>query len=160
MLTSAITSDIQHHVNEDEKQAYNIVISQTPTGANDVFLYVKNTSEDNLWVASIFLRSASAESVNFVLGDTGTPAGGATYTPVNKNAGSANLATGTFQTGNNITGLSGGSTVDTIFAGTTTEHYHWESGLILPKNQIFTLYAVTGAVAINMTVNIFYHSNR
>jgi hypothetical protein len=155
--TYAVVEREQLHVNEHEKQAYSLVVSQTPTGAGDCFLYIKNTGDDDLIISSIKLYSASAERVQVKLGDSGTTSGGTALTPVNRNAGSNNAPTATIEDGVDITGLSGGSVMDDITAGTTMAKWSWESGIILSTNTVATFYAVTGAVAIRMTVSFYIH---
>lgn len=158
LTTEAITEDIVAHVNEIEEQAYSVVVSQTPTGAGDCFCYVKNSSSLDLTLCSITLAAASDETIQIKIRDTGTPTNGTTYTPVNRNSGSTNVASGTFQTGNDITGLSGGSVVDQFFlkGGNTSRKYFWQSHIIIRPNDTLTFYAVTGAIAIKMSFTIYY----
>jgi hypothetical protein len=147
------------HANEDHQQSYSLIISRTPTGAADVFLYIKNTGDDDLIISSAKLWTASAEQVQIKLGDTGTPSGGNTLTPANRNGGSANTPDATIEDGVNITGLSGGTVVDDITGSTTQLKWEWDSGLILTKNTVATFYAVTGAVAVRMTVSFYIHNS-
>ena len=61
---------------------------------------------------SVRLAGTAQSEIIKVLGKTvGTPVGGNTATPSNLNLGSGKTATGTFQTANEITGLSGGSRI-------------------------------------------------
>lgn len=132
-------------------------ISKTPTGAADVFYYLKNTSEKDLIVYHFDIYSASAESITIHLGDTGTPVDGADLTPTNTNAGSGEVADATSQDGVNITGLSGGATVCELFASTTMEDHVIASGLFVPRNKTMTLYSVTGGVALKVNVWFYFH---
>ncbi len=148
------------HINEIEQQVYTVVVSQTPTGANDCFCYVKNTSSTDLTFRSLTIATASNETIQIKIKDTGTPVNGTAYTPINRNSGSTNVATGTFQTGNDITGLSGGSVVDQIFlkGGDSSSKYFWQSHIIIRSNDTLTFYAVTGGIAIKMSFTIYYHT--
>ena len=119
-------------------------------------MYLKNTSSKKMHLSAIRHRSASAESIQIKLGDSGTPSGGSVNTPVNRSAGSAASADATVQTGNDITGLTGGSVADLIYTGTTQDKTRWFSTLILQKNQVLSLYAVTGAVQLDVTLSIYF----
>jgi len=95
------------------------------------------------------------------LGDSGTPVGGTSVTPVNRNAGSGNEADVTAQQGVDITGLSGGSVVAGAFVqgGANSMKVSIRSGLILPKNKVLTLYVVTGTAAVMVGVSANFHSH-
>lgn len=156
--TEAIVKPIQYHANIVQLDSYSAVISKTPTGAGDCFFYIKNNDAKDLIVNSIKLRSASAESIQIKLGDSGTVGGThAALTTVSRNAGSGKTADITCESGVDITGLSGGGIVDVLYSNTTMLRWYWESELILPKNSILSLYAVTGAVALNATIGFFFH---
>ena len=124
LVTAAITASVEHHVNHAHGKAYNMVFDVTPTGAGDCFLYIKNTDSLDLIIEGIWIRVASAEQITMYLAQTGTPSGGADTPPSNLNAGSANLALGTYETGADITGLSGGRIVNKGWvANTTSAHF-------------------------------------
>jgi hypothetical protein len=161
LTTQAITEDIAAHVNKIEEQVYSVIVSQTPTGAGDCFCYVKNSSALDLTLRSITLAVASDETIQVKIRDIGTPAGGTTYTPVNRNSGSTSTASGIFQTGNDITGIYSGSVVDQFFlkGGNSSKKYFWQSHIIIRPNDTLTFYAVTGAIAIKMSFTIYYHEN-
>lgn len=161
LVTRAISGSVEHWVNHDQGLCYNLLFDQTPTGAGDCFLYVKNTSSDyDVVIEGFTCAVGSAEQILVKLNDTGTPSGGSTATPVNLNSGSGNSAVGTFQTGNDITGLSGGSTADKIwFTSAGTESYNFEQDMVLGVNGVFTLYAVTGAVNVRGTLILRYESS-
>lgn len=159
LMTEAITEYIVAHINKVEEQVYSVVVSQTPTGAGDCFCYVKNNSSLDMILRSITLAAVADETVQIKIRDIGTPVNGTAYIPVNRNSGSTNAASGTFLTGNDITGLSGGSVVDQFFlkTGDSSLKYFWESHIIIGPNDTVTFYAVTGTVAIKMSFTIYYH---
>jgi hypothetical protein len=158
-ITKAIIQTISEYSNIDEGDAYSAVVSVTPTGAGDCFFYMINNDNRDIVVSSMKLYSASAESVQIKLGDIGTVGGThAALIPVNRNAGSAKTADVTCESGVDITGLSGGSVVDDLVAGATMWRWEWFTGLILPKNKMLSLYAVTGAIAIKMTIGFHFKS--
>ena len=148
----------EHHANHSLGEAYTLDVSQTPTGAGDYFLYLKNTSEDDMVIEGFTIKVASAESIKWDINPTGT-AVGTSATPTNLNAGSGKAATGTFVTGNDITGLTTGSIAYTTWhTSTESKQYNFEQDIILPKNRTLAAYAVTGAVKIDITVDFNYHS--
>lgn len=155
------TFDFQHHVCHQHGQTYSFLFSVTPTGANDCFLYMKNTDDDDIVVTSLKCKATTTdEEITVKLGDTGTPAGTSTATPANRNGLYGANASGTFYTGNDITGLSGGTSIDyiTIDADVGTEKFSWGSAIIVPKNQVFTLYATTGGIALKGSLSFYYHT--
>lgn len=159
-LVEAVVTTLEHHSNQDHKEAYHVLFEQTPTAVGDCFFYLKNLSDEDLIIEGLWLRVASNEQIQVKLGDTGTPSGGTTATPVNNNAGSTNEADGTFQKGNDITGLSGGSVVEKYWlaAGNESKHFNFEQDIILAKNNVLTLWAVAGAIEIDGTIVFHYHS--
>ena len=158
LFTQAVTLSMEASRNINFGDSYNIVFQQTPTGANDCFMYIKNTSTDNIVIEGITVRSAGNERIAVKLGDTGTPSGGTTATPVNLNAGSGNEAEGTFETGNDITGLSGGTVAKRIYAptGNQSVYYNFEQDMVLPQNKVLTLYAEVGSIELDGELHFFY----
>ena len=159
LQTDAVTQTAEHAANHELGKAFHWVFSQTPTGANDCFLYIKNSDDDDLVIEGIWFQVGTNEQVICKLGDTGTSSGGTTATPVNNSTLSSKTAEGTFEAGNDITGLSGGSTVEKYWlaAGNESKHFNFEQDIILGKNGVFTMYAVTGGIQINGTVVFNYH---
>ena len=111
-------------------------------------------------ISEFMLRAASDETVSFKIGDTGTPIGGTTATPVNRNAGSGNIADVTALYGVDITGLSGGNPCMAMFlkGGETSVRIAPLSGFVIPKNKVFTGYASTGGIAVMIGMGISFHS--
>lgn len=160
MAVNAVDTFLQQHINQAHSELYSVVISKTPTGAADCFFYLKNESDSDLMIFSLNGHVAAAdESIQIKLGDSGTATDGSANTPVNRNVGSGKTADCTCEDGVNITGLSGGSVVDEICLNSDVDSlkYRWESGLLLPKNGVLTLYAVTGALALKVTLTIGFH---
>jgi len=159
LKTSSVAFTAEHEVNHHDGQAYSVGASLTPTGAGDCFLYVKNTNDIDMVITEFMIYSASDEIITFKLGDAGTPAGGSDTTAVNRNAGSGNIADATIQTGVDITGLSGGSGLMSVFhdGGTNSVRYAPASAFILPKNKVFTGYVTTGGIAILVGMGFSFH---
>ena len=153
---NAFTSPLPYFANIIRQDSYSAIIDVTPTGAGDCFFYIKNDSSYDLIITSLKAYSASAEIVQMKLGDSGTVGGThATLAPASRNAGSGKTADATCEVGVDITGLSGGYVVDTFYTTTTQTKWDWESRIIVPKNSIMSLYAVTGAIAIGGTLGFF-----
>lgn len=159
LLTAATMQTREHEVNHHEGVSYSYGVSTTPTGAGDCFLYMKNNSDTDMIVSEFMLRAAADEVIQFKLGDSGTPIGGSTGTPVNRNAGSGNEADVTALYGVDITGLSGGSNVMSMFlkGGETSIRVAPLSGFIIPKNKVITGYVTTGGIAVMIGIGISFH---
>lgn len=159
LQVKAVTLSFQQHVNSEEGESYSVIVSKTPTGANDCFLYIQNNSDVDMYVSSGKISAATDETVQVKLKDTGTPAGTTVNTPVNRNAGSGKLADVTCYDGENITGLTGGEVVEQVDVdgAVGSVKYEWGSALIIPKNQVLSMYAVTGAIALKATLSISFH---
>jgi len=153
----AVTRTMDLHCNQKLAKSYSLVMSQTPAGAGDCFGYVKNNDDEDMVISSIKVYGVSNEIFEIKLNDTGIPTG-TDATPVNRKAGSGNVAEATCKVGNDITGLSGGSTVEVIpvKGGETATRYEWLSGLVVPKNHTLTLYVVTGGIAVRATLSMHF----
>lgn len=162
LLVEAITSSTEHNANHHAKTAYNLLFSVTPTGLADCFLYFKNESETDLVIEGMKLWLAANEYIDLKLGDVGDPIGGTAITPVNLNSGSANSAEGTFEHGVDITGLSGGTTIDRIYHASSQEskEHNFEQDIILVKNGILTMYIQTGTTPLAGTLYFNYHNSQ
>jgi hypothetical protein len=156
-INKAICQTITEHSNQHEEESYSAVMSVTPTGAGDCFFYIINDSDIEAVVTSLKLYAAAAETIQVKIRDTGTVGGTHTaLTPVNRHAGSGKIADVTCESGVDITGLSGGDIVDELVAGTVMYRWQWQSGLIIPKNRMVSLYAETGAIAIKATLGFCF----
>ena len=104
---------------------------------------------------------ASDQYFDLKLGDDSDPIGGTGIVPANLNSGSANSAEGTFEHGNDITGLSGGTTVDRIYHASSQDSmgHNFEQDIILQKNGVFSMYIQTGAVALAGVLYFNYHGS-
>jgi len=156
----AVSASVKHHVNHVHGKSFNMLFSATPTNGDNPFLYIKNTSDDDMCIEGFTLHLVASEYIDVKLGDSGTATGGSTVTPANLNSSSGLTATGTFETGVAITALSGGTTVDRIYhessAGSTS--YNFEQDIIIKKNGVFTMYAQTGTTALAGIIIFNYHN--
>jgi len=158
--SSSISANIVHYNNHAVGKTFTMKIDVTPSGANQCFAYMKNTSDDDIVIDSFVLSCPTDENVQVKLGDNGTAAAGTDIVPVNMNAGSGHLADGIFETGVDITGLNGGSTVINLFinGGESSRVFSPSSSIIIPKNKTMTLYAVAGSIALNIGILFSYDS--
>ena len=137
LKTQAVMISSEHYANHNDGQAFNLIFSQTPTGANDCFVFIRNTSENDIVIEGVSIKSAGAEQINFYFNNDGSAGDVTIATPSNCNAGSGRAADGFFATGNDISGLTQGTLVTSLFvpSGTETKHYNFPQDLIIPKNR-------------------------
>jgi hypothetical protein len=159
LFVYAISESLEHHANIIHGQSYNLLFSQTPGGPGDCFVYMKNLSDDDIILEGITLYVPTDETIEIKVGDVGTPLNGSDLAPVNLNAGSNNEAEGTFQGGNNITGLAGGASLFKFFidGGGSSDFFNFDQDIILPKNRVLTLYSTNGSIQIDGFLSFFYH---
>lgn len=139
--------------------AWTVETTQTPTGAGDYFLYIRNDSDVRdliITAASFDMGTADVIEIRSV---TGTPASGTAITPINRQLGSTNNLNATIEGGSDITGLTGGGSFDRIKVGTTVaERLNLlERPIVLPRSRpdiAIGFAAITGTVAINAQVDI------
>jgi len=150
MKTASVTRSKEHDANLVYGSCYNMLVDLTPTGAGDCFMYIKNTGTKNIVIEGFGIYAASAEKIKGMLNDSGTPVGGTDFVPVALNTASGKAAVGIFQTGVDITGLSGGTTFQTfrIPANGATNSVNFEADIVVAPGGTFTAYAVTGGVAL------------
>jgi hypothetical protein len=160
LRVSGVTSSYDHFANHEEGQGFNMVISATPTGAGDYFLYIKNENpETTLSITGLYLKLAADDYVQIELNDSGEPIGGNTVDPVNANTSSGKQALGIFQTGADITGLNGGSIFHKIYhANSAGSIYHdFKMGIVLGANGVMTMKVGVGTVPIECVLEMSYH---
>ncbi|KKM16292.1 hypothetical protein LCGC14_1687370, partial [marine sediment metagenome] len=105
LLVTAIQSSIEHYVNHNEGQAYQILFEQAPTANDDCIFYLQNTHvTKELVIQGITLYVSAACEVYMKLGASGTRNSVSVLTPANLNIGSTNAAQGTFEKGADLDG--------------------------------------------------------
>lgn len=160
LVTYAIVNSMEHHANHKHGVSYNLLFSETASGAEDCIVYIKNLDDKDLLFEGITANVATDETLKIILNDIGTPVGGSISTSANLNGGANNIADGTFQTGSDITGLSGGITTFKYFfkGGESSKHYNFEQDIVLSKNRVLTIYCVNGSILVDGFISFFYHS--
>ena len=163
LRTLSTTVSAEHYANHTNGNAYSAVFAVNPAGADDVIFYLKNNSDLDIVIEGITWQTSAAEEVYYKLGDSGTAGGtSSTITPINLNSGSGNSAEATClsETADaavDITGLTGGSTIEKLWlTSAESAHFNLEQDVILTKNKIFTIYCVGGDTLLRGTVQFHY----
>lgn len=163
LKTYSVTESEGLHVNEDEKQAYTVMVDVTTASTDDDFFYIKNTSDDDLIVSKIegWCDDANQEISVYLGGtDAGTAAGDA-LVPANLNAGSGNTADADCTQDATDLAITGGRVVRLLKFPTTAlerAEFNFEAtGFILPKNQRLHMQAALAGL-INLNITFYYHS--
>lgn len=158
LCISSISESLEHHTNIVHGDSYNLIFSLTATISGSCVLYIKNSSDETIIFESIMLRATSDEIVEIKINDAGTPVGGTTTTPANLNAGSNRQAYGTFLAGNDITGLSDGTTILKYFisGGGSSDSYNFDQDVVLPKNRTLTMYCVNSSIQVDGFLSFFF----
>lgn len=143
-----VVEEEAHYINRVEKEMYSGSWSGPITAgtADNYIVYLKNTSTTkNIIIVKIKHRCTGANGTLSVwINVTGTPGGSlTTLTPSNRNAGSNNSADCTYYQSTEITGLSGGNIVGSIYGkdGEEFEKIVPCSGWILPPNNTLAIKA-------------------
>ena len=166
LLTRAVTVSEEHHANIDEGNAYSWYFTTDPDAADDCVFYLKNNSDDDLIIEGMDLFVTDDCDVYCKLGGSGTYATATTaVVGANLNAGSGNIADVTcgYHTDIEATGstFSGGTQVSRhVYQEGSLKDTHrinFPCDLIVPKNQIFTLWVDTIAIVIQCTVWGYLH---
>ncbi len=164
--TYAVTHSNEHWHNVIGEEAYQVPFYVNPTGAASCFFYLKNTSIDDIIVESFSYGSSAAEEIYVQIANSGTAVltDGTAQTPANCNAGSGKTAdvvcwSGTAAEGTTITGLSGGREVERlwIIAAADKKLHNFEMDIVLPQNQIYSMWAVGGDTNLYGTLMFYYH---
>ena len=164
--TYAVTHSNEHWHNIIGEEAYQVPFAVNPGGADDCFFYLKNNSADDIVVEAFSYTSSAAEEIYVEIANTGTAVltDGTAQIPANCNAGSGKTAnvtcwSGTADEGVDITGLAGGREIDRIWiiAAADNKLHNFEMDLIIPQNQIFSLWCVGGDTNIRGTVHFYFH---
>ena len=167
LKASCVTSTLEHEINHHDEQCYSVGVSISPTAGASTpvcILYVKNNSNTNMIISeNMFTVDTTNVTVSLKFGDVGTPANTTAGSAVNRNAGSGNIPDCTIYVGadsSGITGLSGGNNVSVIkvIAGNESRYFEGVSGFIVPKNQVYTIWASGDCTGLKVGSGIHFHS--
>ena len=160
----SVQTSLEHHVNKDEGNAYTWQFSDDPDAADDCIFYIKNNDDKDLVLEGIDLFITLDTDVYFKVGGSGTTAAGSAITGTNLNPGSGHVADvtcihdGDVEAGGSFTGATecmryvyqAGTLVD-------THHINFVMDIIIPKNQVFTIWVSTIAIVITGTLYGYFH---
>lgn len=158
-LVQSLSRKVQEIVNAARAEAYSLYSAVTAAGAGDCILYIKNLSNDDLHLTAMDVYAASAESFQVKVGDIGNPAtDNNTLTPRAMNGRGKDAAEATIEDGTDITGLSGGEIRTVIWGGATGKKYIWDEHIIIPRDDVLTVYAVAGGIVTQLTPYIHFQT--
>ena len=166
VLTQSIAASTEHAANH-RGDVYTALFAVDPAGPDDCIFYMKNTASSDLVIEGVWWQTSAAEEVYYKLGDVGTAVktAGTDIVPGNLNAGSGKVASVTCHSNTDdgavdITGLSGGTTVQKLWLTTTqTQLFNEEADIIVPKNQTFSIYCVGGDTLLRGSVVFYFASS-
>jgi len=146
LATRANTIPNTRHLNVVFGDVFLFPFSITPTDGK-CFLYIENTHTSKILVLTQFVYASSVSTALLgYLSQVGTPTGGSDGTPVNVNSQINASPSATFQTGADITGLSGGRYLGPLLLATGNQPvvFDFTYGLILGTGSGYSVYAETG----------------
>ena len=160
----AITLSKESHANQVHGLAFTWQFSDDPDAADDCIFYIKNNNDIDLILEGIDLYITDDCEVYLKVGGAGTTAAGTPIVGTNLNPGSGEVADvdcihdGDVEAGGTFAGAvecnrykyTSGTDVD-------THHINFPQDIILPKNQVFTLWVDTIAIVITGTLYGYFH---
>jgi hypothetical protein len=153
----SVSRPIEQHINELYQKYFSLPYDAIdPTGADDYFMYIKNTGTKNLHVTDHRVRSTVAGVVE-IHAVTGTASSGTTVTPVNRYVGSSETLGATVETGVDITGLTSAGTIFLQRLDTVAKDYHLRTSghIIIPPGQAIALLWDTASGIISGVMSIY-----
>jgi hypothetical protein len=156
--TFSDTLELGLYVSLTKGEMFSNILSVTPAGAANCFLYISNTRPGyDMVIGKVTILTPNAEMVD-VLKVTGTPVGGTAFTPANRNLNYTNNALGVFQYGTNITGLTASPDILSRFysASNVPVMYDVYDGIVIPSNTAVGFFAKNGAIKVDYSVVWYY----
>lgn len=152
----SVSRTIGQHINEVYQKHFSLAFDAIdPTGADDYFIYLKNTGTKNIHVTKFRVRSTVAGSVELHR-VTGTASSGTAISPTNLYLGNSNTPTMTAETDPNFTGLTQAGIIEYVRLDTVDKDYVEEipEHIIIPPGQAlaFLWDAATGALSGNIEI--------
>lgn len=158
LSTFAVSQDIAQLLNA-QGLVFTGYFSVTPAGANDYFLYIKNTGTANIAIGNIAIKSTVATEITYEV-VTGTPAfvGATAVTMSNTNLGSSNPLAATISYDTDITGLTsvGVLAFEQCAVADTKYISNFPAGVIIPQGKAiaFKRVAATGAITCAFQIGV------
>lgn len=143
LCTFSIIESEDRHLNIKHDQVWSLPFEGVdPVGADDYFLYIKNTGTKNLAITDIRISSTVAGIVD-VKHVSGTPSyvSETAITPVNRHLGQSKTPTATINTDTNITNLTDEGILFFVDMPTVNqlEHLRTTSNIVIPTGQAVAL---------------------
>lgn len=159
MDTEAVTRPLDQHINEVYHKEFSLPFDAIdPVGADDYFVYIKNTGTRDFHVTDIRIRSTVVGTVE-VHGVTGTAsfAAGTDIAPVNRTLGAAETITATIKTDTNTTGITTSGTLFFIRCDTADKEsaLKTSSHIIIPPGQSMALLWDTSTGALSGVISLY-----
>ena len=157
-----VSESEEHHANESDGLAFTWQFSNDADAGDDCLFYIKNTDDRDLMLEGIDLYITAACEVYLKVGGAGTTAAGTAVVGANLNPGSGNVADVTclhapdVEAGGTFTGATECNRFK-YAAAANTHHVNFAMDIIVPKNQVFTLWCDTVAVVITGTLYGYFH---
>lgn len=141
--TDTISRIIDQHLNEVYEKVYSLPFEAIdPVGADDYFVYIKNTGTKNLHVVDFRIRSTVVGIVEVrAVSGTASFTSGTDITPVNRTVGSTSAITATIKTDTDTTGLTNNGVLYYMRLDTANKDFYLESRshIIIPPGQAISL---------------------
>lgn len=158
IVTFSVQEPHDRHLNRDENKVWSLPFQAIdPVGADDYFIYIKNTGTVNLAITDIRLEStvAGTVEVHHVTGTKGDTAA-ATITPVNRFLGSSLQPSATCETDTNATGLTSAGIVFMLDCLTPGQQYHLSTSanIFIPPGQAVALLWDTSTGALSGVISL------
>ncbi len=162
--TLSVIESLEGHSNRNHGSAYTWQFIDDPDAADDCIFYLKNTDDLPLILEGIDLFVTLDCDVYLKVGGSGTTATGTAITGTNMNAGSGNAADvtcihdGDIESGGTFSGAV--ECCRFVYEADTivdTHHVNFPMDIVIPKNQVFSLWVDTIAIVIKGTLYGFFH---
>lgn len=154
MHVFSVSEPFDKHRNT-EKKAWALYFTNTPTGANDNFFYIKNDGTKDLFIQDIRISSTVPTQI-FYNHVSGTAVGGTAVVPTNRNLGSSITPIATIEQGVDITGLTNLGVIffEECAVANTMYHLRVTSNIIIPQGQAMAFQRVEATGLINCVVSL------
>lgn len=159
LRVSAVSEIAELHNNINDKKYFALSFDGIdPVGADDYFVYIKNTGSKDLHITDFRISSTVAGAVE-IHEVTGTPSftAGTDITPLNRTVGNAGTLTGTFKTDTDTTGLTSGGVFHYMKIPVVNTDYQlrYSGHLILPQGQAIALLWDTSTGVLSGSISIY-----
>jgi len=163
-LSTHATAVSEEHEANLASDGYVLPINGIDVNGAEHIVVIKNGDDRDLIITAITLSgSETGRWVHVYLNESFTyAAGGTPVVPTNVKSGIVGGAEGEFYTldaaGTDITTFTGTSTIAGIYTFQTTPlTYRTDSGWVVPKGQVWSLYNVSNNIVYNGHISFYYH---